>query len=309
MCLGEALVDLASETPVERITDARAFVPSFGGSQANTAIGAARFGAQAVLGGCAGTDPWGHWLRERLQSEGVDVSLFRLREEVQSPLAFVALSPRGEPSFTIYGGAEKGCLAGLEDELPALVEREAPGVLAFGSDTLIAPADRTLLSALKRNASDRGWRVLYDPNLRRARWPDADQMLSVAREALGRVTVVKANADEAIALTGESDPADAAAALVRNGPRQAVVTLGADGALLAGRQGLERIPAERAQATDATGAGDAVAAVLAAGLARHQEVTAALVGVAMRVAARVVAERGALAGLPPADEARAMLSI
>jgi fructokinase len=301
-------VDFAPEPPADRITDARAFVPSFGGSQANTAIGAARFGAHAALGGCAGTDPWGQWLREQLVSEGVDVSLFRLRKDVETTHAFVALSPQGEPSFSIFGGAEDGCLAGLEDKLQALVETGPPGVLAFGSDTLIAPADRDLLAAMKATAAGRAWRVLYDPNLRGGRWPDTDHMLAVARAALAHVTVVKANADEAAALTGEPDPAKAAEALVRLGPGQAVVTVGAGGAVLAGDADSIRVPAEPVEIRDATGAGDAVAAVLAAGLGRHEAVTPDLIRVAMRVAARVVAERGALAGLPRGREAKEMLT-
>ncbi len=165
----------------------------------------------------------------------MDVSLFQLRDDVESPLAFVALSAEGEPSFSIYGGAEQGCLAGLEDDLEELLDAEAPGVLAFGSDTLIAPADRRLLAHLKAAAASRGWRVLYDPNLRAGRWEDGSRMLEVARDALRDVTVVKANAAEAAALTGNSEPADAAAALVRLGPRQAIVTIGGEGAVLAGR--------------------------------------------------------------------------
>ncbi len=302
------MVDFASETPVERITDARAFVPSCGGSQANTAVGAARFGAHAALIGCAGTDVWGAWLRERLESEGVDVSLFQLRDDVESPLAFIALSAEGEPSFSIYGGAEHGCLAGLEDELEGILGAEAPGVLAFGSDTLIAPADRRLLAHLKAIAASRGWRVLYDPNLRAGRWDDGSRMLEVARDALRDVTVVKANAAEAAVLTGSSEPIAAAAALVRLGPRQAIVTIGGEGAVLAGREEVVRVGAEPAHVADATGAGDAVAAVLGAGLARRDEVTPALVTVAMRVAARVVAVRGALTGLPTRTEARGLLS-
>jgi ribokinase len=69
-----------------------------------------------------------------------------------------------------------------------------------------------------------------------------------------------------------------------------------------------QIPAEHAEVVDATGAGDAVAGVLAAGLARDAEVTPALAAVAMRVAARVVAVRGALTGLPRPAEARALLA-
>jgi sugar/nucleoside kinase (ribokinase family) len=51
-----------------------------------------------------------------------------------------------------------------------------------------------------------GLRVLYDPNLRAGRWPDAGHMLAVARDALEHVTLVKANADEAAALTGAASP-------------------------------------------------------------------------------------------------------
>ena len=102
-------------------------------------------------------------------------------------------------------------------------------------------------------------------------------MLEVARDALRDVTVVKANAAEAAALTGRSAPADAAAALVRLGPRQAIVTIGGEGAVLAEREQVVHVGAEPAHVADATGAGDAVAAVLGAGLARREDVTPQLV--------------------------------
>src|SRR4051794_26703713 len=121
VCLGEALVDFVSDPPAERITGARTFVPSFGGSQANIAVGAARFGARSAMVGRAGTDPWGQWLRERLEGEGVDVSMFRLGDDVPTTMAFVALSPEGEPDFSIYGGTPDGCLAGRRSDLHTMV--------------------------------------------------------------------------------------------------------------------------------------------------------------------------------------------
>jgi fructokinase len=309
ICLGEAVVDFVSDAAVERLTDARAFVPSFGGSQANTAAGAVRFGARSALIGCTGADPWGEWLRAGLESEGVDVSMYELRPDVATTMAFIALSPEGEPSFSIYGGAERGFLSGRQDLLLGLVGHEPPGVLAFGSDSLIVPADREVLKQVTERAARHRWRVLYDPNLRDDRWSDRRAMLDVARDALRDVTVVKSNAAEAMALTGEGDPGEAAAALLRLGPRQALVTRGAEGAMLAGPEGVLHIAAERGNIVDATGAGDAVAAVLAAGLTRSSAVTPTLVEAAMLVAARVVAVRGALAGLPQASEAGALLDV
>jgi fructokinase len=298
ICLGEAVVDFVGEPRGAGLSNARRFVPSFGGSQANVAVGAARLGAQAALAGCAGSDPWGAWLRERLATEGVDASLYGLRDHVETTIAFVALDDRGEPEFSIWGGASDGMLTGVEVRLVEIVEQERPGVIAFGSDTLIAPRDRETVEELKRAGLDRGWRVLYDPNLRLGRWAERELMLRVASDALAGVTVVKANREEAALLTGEADPAAAAAALVSRGARQAVVTLAAEGALLAGGGSVERFPAEDVEVVDATGAGDAVAAVIAAKLATAPAVNGDAVRRAMRIAGSVVRARGALTGFP-----------
>jgi fructokinase len=307
LCLGEALVDFVSEQPVDRLTEASSFVPLFGGSQANIAVGAARFGASAALAGCAGTDAWGLWLREALEREGVDVSRFRLRPDVQTQHAFVAISPEGEPEFSFFGGVQGGCMPAL-DELAALVSESECGVLVFGSDTLIAERDRRTVAGLKRLALDAGWLILFDPNLRASRWRDETTMREVALRAIEGVTVVKANEREAVSLTGRSDPEEAAHGLLALGARSALVTASREGAILAPAAGpAERVPAVAARAVDATGAGDAVAAVVAAALARGGELTSAVVRLAMEVAARVVAERGALVGLPDADEARSLL--
>ena len=70
------------------------------------------------------------------------------------------------------------------------------------------------------------------------------------------------------------------------------------------------IPARRAPARDATGAGDAVTAVLAAALAAGAgpDRLVAVTDLAMEVAARVIAVTGALPALPRSEEGRAALA-
>jgi sugar/nucleoside kinase (ribokinase family) len=228
----------------------------------------------------------------------VDVALYRLRDDVATTLAFVALDEAGEPQFSIWGGASEGMLTGVEERLLEIVARETPGVIAFGSDTLIAARDRETVAALKERGAARDWRILYDPNLRPGRWPDRDVMLEIAIEALAGVSVVKANRDEAALLTRETEPDAAGAALVAAGARQAVVTLAGEGALLAGGGASERFPADAVDVVDATGAGDAVAAVIAAELTRSAVIDAETLKRAMRIAGRVVGARGALTGFP-----------
>jgi fructokinase len=308
ICLGETLVDFVCERPVEKLADARTFTPFFGGSQANIAVGAARFGADSLMVGGAGDDPWGRWLRDTLAAEGVDTSRFSLVAGAQTPHAFVAVSSDGEPTFTFFGDAAVGVTAGMEN-VGALFA--APhGVFVFGSDSLIGAEEREATRRARDHALERGWDVVFDPNLRGPRWADGAVMLECARSMIAGCTIVKANVEEARALTGHSDADDTAQALRELGAGVAVVTLGADGIVVAsGDRGAARVPALQATVVDATGAGDAVAAVLAAAraLGAEQGDIHDVVALAAETAARVVEVRGALAGLPPAGEARALL--
>ncbi|MFG2883466.1 1-phosphofructokinase family hexose kinase [Streptomyces sp. NPDC048297] len=82
-----------------------------------------------------------------------------------------------------------------------------------------------------------------------------------------RPTVVKPNAAELLAVTGIEDPAEAATALLAAGAETVVASLGPDGLLAATPDGRFRArPPERVVGNTA-GAGDAVVAALAAGLA------------------------------------------
>jgi fructokinase len=309
VCLGEALVDLVCEQPVAGLGEAPAFVPRPGGSLANIAVCAARFGARVEMLGGAGDDEWGRWLRERIAAEGVGVERFVLMPDGGTSHAFVAVSPEGEPRFAFYGDPKRPAAYARADLDEALAGE--PGVLVVGSDTLIGAEERetTLLAA--ELGRERGWQVLCDPNLRPNRWPDEETMLRCVRELVARSSVVKCNESEAGPLAGRRDARGAASGLLELGPEVAVVTRSARGALLASDGVFEEIPGHPvARVVDATGAGDCVAGVLAAALARGFESRglAPAVAVAMRAAAGVVERWGATTGLPVAADARAALT-
>ena len=89
-----------------------------------------------------------------------------------------------------------------------------------------------------------------------------------------------------------------------------MVTLGERGALAVSAGRVESVTGVEAEVVDATGAGDSVAGVLAAGLAAGipPDGLTPVVAVAMEAAAGVVGTWGATAGLPPASEARDRLA-
>ena len=135
-----------------------------------------------------------------------------------------------------------------------------------------------------------GVRVIVNPA------PVLDGLLDLA----GCAPLLTPNAHEAAALAGEDDPEAAARALAERTGAPVVVTLGADGAVLADPAPRRLPAAEPARVADTTGAGDAFNGALAAELARGCGVEDA-VGFALRAAARAVEAPGARAGMPTRD--------
>jgi fructokinase len=291
LCLGEVLVDLVCEHAVDSPSQADAFAPRFGGDVANAAVTAARLGADVALAGSAGEDAWGSWLRDRLAAEGVALDWFALLDRVRTPVAFVTVDSRGEPTFLFYGEhTATGAL--LQDAVAAC------DALFFTSNSLLDEQERLLALTARRHALDDGKPIVHDANLRPGRWEATETAVAVVRGCVPRAALLKCNRAEARMLTGRDDPADAAAALLDLGAQSVVVTLGADGALLRGAGGTLDVAGVAASPVDTTGAGDAVSGVLLARLTESgfdPAVLADALPEAVEAAARVTERFGAVA--------------
>lgn len=87
-----------------------------------------------------------------------------------------------------------------------------------------------------------------------------------ARAVLPRLTAIKPNLMEARYLSGETEPARAAAWLLSQGTKMAFISLGREGVYFAGPDDAGVVPAPQTTVHNATGAGDAMAAGVALGL-------------------------------------------
>ncbi|CAA9483215.1 MAG: hypothetical protein AVDCRST_MAG85-803 [uncultured Solirubrobacteraceae bacterium] len=260
LLLGEALVDLICERPVSSLGEADAFVPHFGGSVANVAVGAARQGATVELAGGAGADAWGAWLRERLERERVGLEFFSTIDGIVTPVAFVTVDTDGEPSYAIYGDSIQAAIASLEDRI--VEATDACGALFLTSNTLVGEAERAISAAAGERALAEGKPVVFDPNLRLHRWESAGRAAAEAREYVKDAFLVKLNAEEARVLSGEDDPRAAAEGLLAAGARHVVITLGAAGAILRGGGLKLDVKGVDADPVSAVGAGDAFMGVV-----------------------------------------------
>lgn len=304
--LGEALVDFlpSSRGPLET-------VPTFerhpGGAPANVAIGVARLGGASALVGAVGEDPFGTYVLEALAREGVDVSWMVRQPRGKTGLAFVSLDAAGKPKFYSPGGT--AAELALDPDAVARVRFDDTRLLHFSTALLRAETARAATFAALDGARAAGCVVAFDPNLRLHHLTDTRPLREDLARILPLVDVVKLSSDEIGFVCGTSDPLTAARMLVAQGPRLAVVTLGAEGCLWA-RPGADgRVGARGIDAVDTTGAGDGFQAGLTVSIARllgagrdpfaaADEELARLLSFACEVGTRVCEQVGAVAGLP-----------
>ena len=295
LCLGEALVDLVCERPVASLAEADSFVPHFGGATANVAVTAARTGAEVALAGGAGEDPWGQWLRACLEREGVELDWFVLVAGCATPVAFVTSDRAGEPSFSVYAEGIAATIAAIAPRLDEAVDGSEG--LFFTSNTLAGDDERRLTLAARERALALGLPVSFDPNMRLHRWRSAAAAAAACNECVPGAFLVRCNDVEAQLMTGERDPGRAAEALVKTGARLAVVTCGAEGAVLRGEVSAEAAGV-RATVLSTAGAGDTLMGILLGRLAQaayYPPSAAAALPEAVAEAARATERWGAVA--------------
>ncbi|MGW2822592.1 ribokinase [Streptomyces sp. NPDC001443] len=256
-----------------------------GGKGANQAIAAARAGAGVAMIGAVGNDSFGTRLRATLEDSGVDTGLLRTAEG-PSGTAHIVVDDEGGNAIVVVPGAN-----GTVDHLtPA-------------DDNLVASADALLLQLeIPLRAVVAGARAARAHGVRTILTPAPAQPLPP--DLLAAVDLLVPNEHEAAALTGRTDPREAALALLDQVP-EVVVTLGAAGSLYAARGAAPlTVPAPRVSAVDSTGAGDTFVGALAVALGEDRSVREALAWAAAAAALSVQRE-GASASMPYRSEIEA----
>jgi len=279
--VGSANVDLVARAshiprPGETVLG-YGFVMAMGGKGANQAVGAARLGADVTFIACVGQDSFGDQCLAAYQTENIQTN-FIVRDPAEATgIALISVAEDGENSILVASGANMRLL-------PTHIDVAAPvfqtaNVLQL---QLEVPLETNLAAA--RLARQHGVKVILNPAPAR----------TLPAELLSLVDVITPNRIEAAMLMGISEEEVAhytdeqlAKGVLALGPAEAVITLGAQGALVTGSWGYTRVPAFKVTPIDTTAAGDAFNAGLAVALAGGNA--------SLEQAARYAAACGALA--------------
>jgi sugar/nucleoside kinase (ribokinase family) len=232
-----------------------AFVGRAGGAPANVLAQAAILGARTAFIGMVGNDLFGGFLREELRRYGIGTEGLRTTHCATTTLTLIKTRADGERDFEFIRNPGADTLLTPDADMLDMISRSR--IVQFGSVAMTKePMRSTLFAALARCRGKA--LVAYDPNLRPMIWHDLDEMRAYARKGMEYADIVKLSEEEALALTGESDPISAARSIRETyGIDVILITRGIQGCVycLGGQFGAR--PSYPVAAVDTTGAGDA----------------------------------------------------
>jgi 2-dehydro-3-deoxygluconokinase len=249
VCLGEPLIEF--NRPKEG--DGRTWLQGFGGDSQNVAIAAARQGASTGYLTSVGQDWMGDAFLDLWKSEGVDASRVTRHPTAPTGVSFVTHSTAGHK----FDYLRKNSAASLMTPATLAADYIA-GARVFHLSAIgqaISDSARETCDAAIDAARKAGVKVSYDTNLRLRLWE-----LDVAREVIdatiARCDIALPSLDDSQQLTGLTEPEAIVAYYLGLGAPLVALKMGAEGSLIATREGQTRIAPHKVEAVDATGAGD-----------------------------------------------------
>jgi len=247
--VGSANIDLTTfaerfPKPGETIFG-RSFNLGFGGKGANQAVAARLCGADVFMVARVGSDLFGPATIENFRKQGIDATYVKQAQGISSGVAPIFVEPSGQNRILVVKGANDAIKPVDVDAAEDMLKSVDCIVLQF--EIPIETVYYTIAFARKH-----GIRCILNPAPAQA----------VEMAALNELDYFIPNEHEAETITGAAvktvdDAMNCAAKLLASGIRRVIVTLGANGALLAGREATEHVAAFPVNCIDSTGAGDA----------------------------------------------------
>lgn len=247
--VGSANIDLTTFTeqfpkPGETIFGQK-FDLGFGGKGANQAVAARLCGAEVTMVARVGNDLFGPATIENFRKQGIDTSHVKQVEGLSSGVAPIFVEPNGQNRIFVVKGANEALQ-------PADVDAAAE---ALGSaDCIVLQFEIPLPTVYYTIAFARRNRIRCILN------PAPAQPVDMG--ALAGLDYLVPNESEAESITGMpvgnlAEAEKCAEKLLAGGIGRVIITLGANGCLLAGPDKREHLPAFPVRSIDSTGAGDA----------------------------------------------------
>jgi sugar/nucleoside kinase (ribokinase family) len=262
-----------------------------GGCAMSAAIDMSKIGLSTALIGKVGNDSFGEFLRESLIKNNVNVDGLAVDPINQTSASVVLSDSMGERTFLHCIGANGTFIK--EDINWDVIEKSK---VVFVAGTMLMDAfDGEHCAIVLKKCKEMGKTTVLD-----TAWDSKGRWMDVLEESMPYIDIFLPSIDEAIELSGKTEPKEIADVFFEKGVKQVVIKLGSKGCYLRESKSSEGIviPPYKVNAVDTTGAGDSFCAGFITGIVKGM--TFEKCGqFANAVGAHCVSAMGATTGIKP----------
>nr|WP_298249463.1 5-dehydro-2-deoxygluconokinase [uncultured Halomonas sp.] len=317
ICLGRVAVDLYAEQIGSRLEDVSSFAKYLGGSSGNVAYGTARLGLKSAMLSRVGDEQMGSFVREELESVGVDTSSLQTDPERHTGLVLLALKDRDSFPLLFYRRDCADMAIDAEAIAPSFIAR-AKALAITGthlSTDVTARACRKALDAALANGVKRVLDIDYRPVLwglttpgdGETRFIADDNVTKDLQQWLSDFDLIVGTEEEFHIAGGSTDTLEALHAVRRVSDATLVCKLGAlgcvvfEGAIPARIEDGILVEGVKVDVLNVLGAGDAFMSGLLRGWLRGEDWQVSA-GYANACGALVVSRHGCAPAMPTEEE-------
>jgi len=298
--VGEPMALFIAETEgcLETVTQ---FTRSAAGAEMNVAIGLKRLGHEICYITKLGKDPFGNYLMEFLQKEGIDTSKICFDDHYPTAFQLKGKTSEGDPDVAYYRNGSAASNLRVDDvdeiEMTGFNHFHLTGIFPAISDT-----SRATLLYLIEKAKNNGLSTSFDPNLRLSLWKNSADMIRTINKIAFRCDTVLPGITEGKILTGFDNERDIANFYLEKGVKNVVIKLGPKGAYVKTQTEENYIDGYKVEKViDTVGAGDGFAVGFISGLLEGKDVSECT-DRANAIGAIQVMHKSDNEGLPTAEE-------
>lgn len=252
-----------------------------GGKGLNQSIACARSGFPVFHAGCIGRD--GEFLREIMKKSGVNTDFLKTTEELTGQ-AIIQVTPNGENSIIVYGGANERISKEYIGEVLSNFSK---------NDFLILQNEINDVPYIIERGSKIGMKIVLNPSPFNERIKNID---------FNKLSYLILNEHEAESLSGKKNKDDFVKWCRKNHPDLTVIlTLGKQGSVYFNRDIEITQSAYKVIAVDTTAAGDTFTGFFFASICKGETPQNAL-KIASMASAISVTKKGAASSIPMVDE-------
>ena len=248
------------------------FTRSAAGAEMNVAIGLKRLEHEVCYITKLGMDPFGKYLIDFLNGEGIDTSKICFDDHYPTAFQLKAKTDEGDPDVAYYrnGSAASNITV---DDVDGIDMKGFDHFHLTGIFPAISDSSRATLLYLIEKAQNNGLTTSFDPNLRPSLWKNKEQMIEMINKIAFKCETVLPGISEGRILTGFEHESDIADFYLRRGVKNVVIKMGPKGAYVKTKTEEKYIDGYKVEKViDTVGAGDGFAVGFLSGLLEKESI-------------------------------------